>query len=329
MIASKITGLGIALPEAELTNAELATITGSSEEWIVARTGIHSRRIAAPKETTDHLGRLASFLAIEDARREPGDIDLVICATVTGERAFPSTACLIQQAFGTTVPAFDIGAGCSGFLYGLHLADNAVRSGSADSVLVVGSEVLSRITNRHDPKTGVLFGDGAGAAVVERGAAGSGFESFRLWADGSRPDLLHVDPKTGYIHMEGREVYRAAVDAMASSVDAILTENDVDAANIDLVVAHQANQRILTAVAQRLAIDPSKVYSNISRYGNTSAASIPIALYEARKEGLIKEGSLILLTAFGAGFTWGAGMLRWAPANQRDPVVATAGVLDA
>ena len=328
MNGSKITGLGIALPQTELTSAELAARLGSSEEWIVARTGIHSRRIASPTDTTDRLGRLASLDAISDAGIAPSDIDLVVCATVTAERRFPATACLIQSGLGGNAPAFDVGAGCSGFLFALHIADAAVRAQGVKHALVVGTEVLSRITDYDDPKTSVLFGDGAGAAVVSASQDETHLGPFRLFSDGSKPELLYTDQDRGLIRMEGREVYRAAVDGMATSVADLLTEHGVSSDDIDLVVAHQANQRILDAVANRLGLDPALVYSNISRYGNTSSASIPIALFEARREGLIEEGSLVVLTAFGAGFTWGAGLLRWGTIKERDRVKALAGVRD-
>jgi len=328
MNGSKITGLGIALPAAELNNTELATRLGSTEEWIVARTGINSRRIASPTETTDRLGAVASLHAIADARIKPHDIDLVVCATVTAERRFPATACLIQSALGANGPAFDIGAGCSGFLYALHIADAAVRAQRVKHALVVGTEVLSRITDYDDPKTSVLFGDGAGAAIVAACQDESRIGPFRLFSDGSKPELLYTDQDSGLIHMEGREVYRAAVDGMATSVAELLAEHGIKPDDIDLVVAHQANQRILDAVASRLSLAPDVAYSNISRYGNTSSASIPIALFEARDEGRIEEGSLVVLTAFGAGFTWGAGLLRWGTSMDRDRVKVAAGVRD-
>jgi 3-oxoacyl-[acyl-carrier-protein] synthase III len=328
MTGSKITGLGVALPQTELTNEQLAARIGTTEEWISARTGIRSRRIASAADTTDHLGKAASLLAISDSRLEPRDIDLVICATVTAERNFPATACLIQSALGTKIPAFDIGAGCSGFLYALQLADSAIRAGTSRRVLVVGTEVLSRITDYDDPKTSALFGDGAGAAIVEESEGEPGLGRFNLFSDGTEPHLLHTDQHTGLIHMDGHRVYRAAVDGMATSVAELLGEHGIGVDDVDLVVAHQANQRILDAVASRLGLDPTIVYSNISRYGNTSAASIPIALFEAREEGRLEEGSLVVLTAFGAGFTWGAGFLRWGTGNDRDRVTAAAGVLD-
>jgi 3-oxoacyl-[acyl-carrier-protein] synthase III len=309
MTGSKIAGLGIALPKTELTSAQLAQELDVTEDWIVARTGIRSRRIASSEETPTLLGANAALNALTDADVDRSDVDLIICATVTSESRFPATACLIQSELAITAAAYDVNAGCSGFLFALAQADAAVRSGNCRRALVVGTEVLSRITDRNDKKTAVLFGDGAGAAVVEPSTESS-VGPFRLYADGSRPELLYVDPRSDLIHMEGREVYRRAIDAMASSVGALLTQHGVAAGDVDLLIAHQANQRILDAVAVRLGLDPAACFSNITRYGNTSAASIPIALYEARAEGRARDGDLVVLTAFGAGFAWGSGFVR-------------------
>jgi 3-oxoacyl-[acyl-carrier-protein] synthase-3 len=323
MIGSRITGLGIALPEVELTSAQVAEQLDVTEEWIVARTGIRSRRVATAKETPSALGGTAALHAMADANIGPAEIDLIICATVTSESRFPSTACLIQSQLSTGTPAYDINAGCSGFLFALAQGDAAVRSGSCQRVLVVGTEVLSRITDQNDKKTAILFGDGAGAAIVEQ-SRDSTMGPFRLYADGRRPDLLYVDPQRDVIHMEGREVYRLAVEAMASSVRALLAQQRMAAGDVDLLIAHQANQRILDAVADRLGIDPAVCFSNISNYGNTSAASIPIALFEARKQGRLQEGDFVVLTAFGAGFTWGSGLMRWGAKTEGDRVAARA-----
>jgi 3-oxoacyl-[acyl-carrier-protein] synthase III len=324
MNGSKIAGLGIALPEAELTSAQLADEFDVTEDWIVARTGIRSRRIASAEETPTMLGAKAALNALADADVDRGDVDLIICATVTSESRFPATACLIQHELGLTAAAYDVNAGCSGFLFALAQADAAVRSGNCRRALVVGTEVLSRITDREDKKTAILFGDGAGAAVVEP-SSDTSIGPFRLYADGSRPELLYVDPTRDLIRMEGREVYRKAVDAMAMSVGALLAGQGVAAGDVDLVIAHQANQRILDAVAVRLGLDPTACFSNISRYGNTSAASIPIALYEAREEGRARDGDLVVLTAFGAGFTWGSGFVRLGAKPELDRVGAHAG----
>ena len=311
MTASTITGVGVAVPESELLNADLATRLGLSEEWIESRTGIRSRRIAASGDTAASLGTQAAVNALTDAGTSPVDVDLIICATVSSQWLFPATACAIQTALGSDAAAFDLNAGCSGFLYALAQADASVRAGSAKRVVVIGSEVLSRITDYDDPKTAVLFGDGAGAVVVERSEGFAPLGPFRLFSDGSRPELLYAPGDSRLIHMKGREVYRAAVDAMARSVTDLLATAGMGPADVDLLVAHQANQRILDAVVARVGLDPSRAYSNIARYGNTSAASIPIALFEARLEERLKEGDCVVLTAFGAGFTWGAGLVRW------------------
>ncbi|HYN37564.1 MAG TPA: beta-ketoacyl-ACP synthase III [Actinomycetota bacterium] len=306
-----ITGIGIALPETELTNADLETRLGLSSGWIEGRTGIRSRRIASKDDTAASLGARASMQALADAGVQPVGIDLVICATITPQWRFPATACVIQAELGTSSAAFDLNAGCSGFLYALAQADAAVRAGTTKRALVVGSEVMSGITDYNDPKTAILFGDGAGAVVVEQCEDGTSLGPFQLFSDGSRPELLYVPRETELIHMEGREVYRAAVDAMSCSVMDLLVAAGMNISDIDLLVAHQANQRILDAVAARLGLGESVAFSNIARYGNTSAASIPIALFEARSQGRLNEGDRLVLTAFGAGFTWGAGLVRW------------------
>lgn len=327
MIGSTITGVGIALPETELTNAELAPRLGLPEGWIESRTGIHSRRIASADDTAASLGTSAAIQALANAEAPPEDVDVIICATVTPQWRIPATACLIQAAVGSQAAAFDLNAGCSGFVYALAQADSLIRVGMASRVVVVGSEVLSRITDYDDPKTAVLFGDGAGAVVVEQSEGTESLGPFRLFSDGHRPELLYVPADTGLIHMEGREVYRAAVDAMARSVTELLRAAGAEASDIDLLVAHQANQRILDAVAARVGLDGSVAFSNIARYGNTSAASIPIALFEARLQGRLSKGDRVVLTAFGAGFTWGAGLVRWgatrADENVRVAVGAT------
>lgn len=311
MTGTAITGVGIALPDAELTNAELAARLNLPAGWIESRTGISSRRIASPDDTATSLGARASLHALADAGMSPADVDLVICATITPQWRFPATACLIQAALGTRAAAFDLNAGCSGFLFALAQADATVRAGVAERVLVVGSEVMTRITDFDDPQTAILFGDGAGAVVVEEAEEAASLGPFRLFSDGSRPEILYLPDEAGFIHMEGREVYRAAVEAMSRSVVELMATAGKSCGDIDLLIAHQANQRILDAVAARVGLDASVAFSNIARYGNTSAASIPIALFEARAQGLLKTGDRLVLTAFGAGLTWGAGLVRW------------------
>lgn len=329
MIGSRISGLGVALPSAELTNAELAPRLNRSEEWIEERTGIVSRRIASEGETVSELGTAASRRALADAGIAVDDVDSIVCATITPEWAFPATGCLIQASLGSKAPAFDLNAGCSGFLFGLAQADAMVRSGSAGRVLVVGTEVLSKIIDYDDVGTSILFGDGAGAAVVESAEQGAGMGPFCLNSDGSRPQLLYLPRETGLIHMEGREVYRAAVQAMARSVTDVLSRCGVAVSDVDLVVAHQANQRILDGVAQRVGLDPERAFSNIRYRGNTSAASLPIALYEAREQGRLNDGDLVVIVAFGAGFSWGAAVVRWGATQVSPKAALTREVVDA
>ena len=311
MIRSRISGVGVAVPEREVTNAEVGRRIDRDAAWIEARTGISSRRIAGEGETTAGLGIAASRRALEAAGVPAGQLDLIICATVTSDLRFPATACLIQSALASRAAAFDLNAGCSGFLYALAQADAAIRSGAARRVLVVGAEVLSRITDASDPDTSILFGDGAGAVVVEIAVEGPGLGPFLLFSDGSRPDLLFVDHATDTVRMQGREVYRAAVDGMTASVRRLLASTGNGPDDVGLVIAHQANDRILSAVADRLGLPAGKMFSNISRYGNTSAASIPIALAEAAGAGVLEDGDLVVITAFGAGFVWGAGLVPW------------------
>ncbi|MGH2730274.1 MAG: beta-ketoacyl-ACP synthase III [Actinomycetota bacterium] len=325
MIGAQIAGLGIALPETELTNAELAPRLGVTEEWIVERTGIHCRRIASEGQDASSLGIEASLRALEDADITGEDIDLIVCATVTPRWRFPATACLIQNALGARSAAFDLNAGCSGWLYALVQADAVIRSGGARRALVVGADVLSRITDYSDPKSSILFGDGAGAVVVERCDGGPRLGPFSLHSDGSRPQLLFVPNDTGVIHMAGRDVYRAAVSGMVSSVTELLGSSGIASADVDLLVAHQANKRILDAVASRLGIDADRIVSNIAAYGNTSAASIPIALFDARRSGLLRQDNLVVMTAFGAGFAWGAGLARWGTNVPAPRTLVTAG----
>ncbi|MDQ3956512.1 MAG: ketoacyl-ACP synthase III [Actinomycetota bacterium] len=315
MTGTAISGVGIALPDAELTSAEIAARLDLPAGWIESRTGITSRRMASPDDTATSLGARASRHALADAGVSPADVDTVICATITPQWRFPATACLIQAALGARAAAFDLNAGCSGFLFALAQADATVRAGAANRVLVVGSEVMSRIIDYNDPQTAILFGDGAGAVVVERTEEAALLGPFRLFSDGSRPEILYLPDETGVIHMEGREVYRAAVDAMSGSVTELMAVAGMSCDAIDLLIAHQANQRILDAVAARVGLDASAAFSNIARYGNTSAASIPIALFEARAQGLLKEGDRLVLTAFGAGLTWGAGLVPWTAAT--------------
>lgn len=311
-MGAAISGLGAALPERVLDNAELAERLDVTEEWIFVRTGIQERRIADEDQTSATLATDAARLALTAAENEATDLDYVIVATCTPDYQLPSTAALVGARLEAPgVAAFDINAACSGFLYGLAQATALIDAGVARRVLVCGADVLSRVTDYSDPKSSVLFGDGAGAAVVEHVDGPSRIGPFKLHADGSQPELLYVPPETGLIHMDGREVYKRAVAGMSASVRAILLTAGITADDIDLLVAHQANARILRAVGERLGFPTEKLMTNIARVGNTSGASIPLALADALSAGRLKEDDRVVLTAFGAGFTWGAGVVRW------------------
>lgn len=319
-MGAAVTALGTAVPRTVLDNAELAARVGVTEDWIFERTGIRARRVAADGETTTSLATAAARAALARADVDARELDVIVVATITPDYRFPATAPLVGAALGAPgVCAFDLGAGCSGFLYGLAQATALVESGAARRVLLVGADLLSRHLDYDDPKSSVLFGDGAGAAIVEACDGASTLGPFSLRADGSQPELLYSDPPTGLIRMQGREVYKRAVAEMTRSVRSIVATAGITMDDVDLLVAHQANARIVTAVAERLALPPEKVVTNIVRYGNTSAASIPLALAEASETGALHEGDLVLLTAFGTGFTWGAGVMRWtAPAIETE-----------
>ena len=310
MSGSAITGVGLAAPSGALTNAALEKTLALPEGWIKSRTGIDSRRIASETETSCTLGTAAARAALADAAIDASDVDYVIAATVTPDFRIPATASLLQTALGCEAAAFDLNAGCSGFLCGLAQADALVRSGAARNVLLVGVEILSRITDFTDPKSGILFGDGAGAAVVGR-SDGVALGPFRLRSDGSRPDLLMASRDGGKVVMAGREVYKRAVHEMTESIRDVASAAGIALDGVDLVVAHQANGRILDAVAERLGMPRDKLFTNIGHYGNTSAASIPMALAEAKERGVLRDGDLVVLAAFGSGFVWGAGIVRW------------------
>jgi 3-oxoacyl-[acyl-carrier-protein] synthase-3 len=318
---------GFSLPEKQLRNAELAARVGVTEEWIYERTGIRSRRIAGPDETTSSLATLAGLDALGRAGVAPEELDLVIVATATADQRLPGAAPLVQAGLGATrAGAFDVGAGCAGFLYALSVASALVDSGAVRRILICGADVLSRVTDYSDARSCVLFGDGAGAALVEKTEGPGQVGPFRLHADGSAIGLLYIPPETGVIKMEGRQVYRRAVQGMTESVREVVAAAGITLDDVRLLVAHQANARILEAVASQLGIDEGRVLTNIVRYGNTSAASIPIAIAEATQQNILEEGDIVILTAFGAGFVWGAGMLRWSAGlqEQRDVVAAEA-----
>ncbi len=311
-MGAAITGWGSAIPEGRLTNADLTERIDVSEDWIVERTGVRERRIAASGETTSSLASEAGRHALKESGVEAGDLDMVIVATVTPDYQFPAVASLVQTAIGATqAGAFDLAAGCSGFLFALAQAGALVDSGTAKKVLLCGAETLSRIIDYTDERSCVLFGDGAGAVVVEAVEGPSRVGPFTLHSDGSQPELLWVPPGEGALRMQGREVYRRAVDGMTRSVAETLEKAKLDTSDVALVVAHQANARILDAVATRLGFPSARVVNNIERYGNTSSASIPIALCEALELDLLADGDNVVFTAFGAGLAWGAGVVRW------------------
>ncbi len=321
---SRIIGCGSYLPERIMTNDELAVMVDTSDEWIVARTGIRQRHIAADGQTTSDIALAASRRAIAHAGIEADSIDLIVLATTTPDNTFPSTATKLQALLGITKgAAFDVQAVCSGFIYALSVADNFIKAGQAENVLVVGAETFSRILDWQDRATCVLFGDGGGAVVLSRreGAANpemkSGVLSTHLHSDGRYGDLLYVDggpsstQTVGHLRMAGREVFRHAVVNLAAVVDEALGANNLTRDDIDWLVPHQANRRILDSTARKLGLGADRVVVTVDRHANTSAASIPLALDEAVRDGRIEPGHLVLLEAMGGGFTWGAALLRW------------------
>ena len=325
-VRARIIGCGSYLPERILTNAELATMVDTSDEWIVTRTGIRQRHIVAAGEKTSDLGFKAAEKALQHADLKAQDIDLVLVATSTPDNTFPATATKIQAMLGMrSGAAFDLQAVCSGFVYGLAIADNFIKAGQVRTVLLIGAEVFSCILDWKDRSTCVLFGDGAGAVVVRadgghrEGAPNNapGILSTHLHSDGTLCDILYVDggpssTKTvGHVRMAGREVFRHAVINLAAIVDEALEANGLTRDDIDWLVPHQANKRILVSTARRLGLPYERVVVTIDRHANTSAASIPLALDEAVRDGRIQSGHLILMEAMGGGLTWAAGLVRW------------------
>ncbi|MGH2576324.1 MAG: beta-ketoacyl-ACP synthase III [Actinomycetota bacterium] len=308
---SRIAGTGGYLPERVLTNADLARMVDTSEEWIVDRTGVRKRHIAAEGETTCDLAEHASRRALEAAGMGPRDIDLIVVGTATPDLIFPSTACLLQERLDIhDGPAFDIQAVCTGFLYALDIADKFIRTRSADRALVVGAETFSRIVDWTDRSTCVLFGDGAGAVVIEA-AEVPGIVSTHLHADGRYQSLLNVPSDSGYIKMAGSDVFKAAVKTLDRIVDETLAANRLAKTDIDWLVPHQANTRIIAATAKKLDLPMSRVVLTVEDHANTSAASVPLALDCAVRDGRIRRGELLLLEAFGGGFTWGSALVRY------------------
>ncbi len=321
---SRIAGTGGHLPERVLTNEELERMVDTSDQWIRERTGIRKRHLAAEGETTCDLAEPAARRALEAAGLEAGALDLIVVATTTPDKIFPSTACLLQQRLDAHgCAAFDVQAVCTGFIYALGVADKFIRTGSARNALVVGAETLSRIVDGSDRSTCILFGDGAGAVVLQASDE-PGILSTHLHADGAYEELLHVpggisrgfdvpveegDPR--YLHMKGNEVFKMAVNTLGRIVDETLAANDLKKSDIDWLVPHQANIRIINATARKLGMSMDKVVVTVDEHGNTSAASVPLALDVAVRDGRIRRGETLLLEAFGGGFTWGSILLKY------------------
>ncbi len=315
---SRIAGTGGYLPETVRTNDDISRMVDTSDAWIVERTGIRERRIAAPHETASSMGEHAARQAIAAAGWEPDAIDLIIMATSTPDRIFPSAACMLQQRLGIReCGAFDVQAACSGFIYAMSIADQFIRAGTASRVLVVGSEINSRLVDWSDRATCILFGDGAGAVVLEASAE-PGILSTHIHADGHYRDLLYLpNPEMGisgeppYVKMQGNEVFRIAVNTLGRIVDETLAANGLEKADVDWLVPHQANIRIIAATARKLKMPMERVVVTIERQGNTSSASVPLALHEAVSDGRIRRGQILLMEAFGGGFTWGSALVRY------------------
>jgi 3-oxoacyl-[acyl-carrier-protein] synthase-3 len=320
-----ITGLGTHVPERVVTNEDLAKLVDTSDEWIVTRTGIRERRFAAPEEALSDISLPAARAALEQAGLTGSDIDLLIVATVTADMQFPSTAALLADQLGAlNAGAYDLAAGCTGFMYGIAQAYGMVESGLSRRALVVGADVLSKLMNFADRSTCVLFGDGAGAVVIERvpkdgflgfelGADGAGGKDLNLPAGGSRMPTTAETVATGahYVHMNGREVFKFATRVLVSSARDVLEQCDLSLEDVDVYVPHQANVRIIDQAVGKLGIPKEKVIVNVDRYGNTSSASIPLALADAAASGRMKTGDTVLMTGMGAGLTWGSAVMRW------------------
>jgi len=326
LIRARITGTGLYVPKKVLTNFDIEKMVDTSDEWIRERTGIRERRIAAEQEAASDLALMASDEALKAAGLKAKKLDLIIVATVSGDMPLPSTACILQHKLGAKkAAAFDVNAACSGFIYALSAADAYIRAGTHERILVVGAEVLSRITDWTDRSTCVLLGDGAGAVILEAAEGDRGILSVKLNADGSMWDLLHipaggsrmpateetVGKRLHYMKMRGNETFKVAVRTLEKLVLSTLKEHKLKPEDISLLIPHQANHRIISATAKRLGLGLDRVMINLDRYGNTSAASIPIALDEAVRSGRVKSGDYIILEAFGGGLTWASALIKW------------------
>ncbi|HHT9117384.1 MAG TPA: beta-ketoacyl-ACP synthase III [Candidatus Hypogeohydataceae bacterium YC38] len=321
-----ITGTGAFLPAKRLTNYDLERMVDTSSEWIIKRTGIKERRIVEDGVATSDLAAIAATKALEDANVSPKDVDLIITSTITPDSLFPSTSCYVQKKIGAKkAGAFDVLAACAGFIYALSIGQNYINSGAMNTVLVIGAECLSKVTDYTDRTTCILFGDGAGATVLQRGNKRSHILSTFLGADGNHTDVLSLPaggskmpPSTKtlqerlhYIKFRGREVFKLAITNLTELITKTVTSSNLTIDDISLFILHQSNFRIIEATMERLKIPREKIFHNIEKYGNTSSASIPIALDEAKKEGRLKPGDLVLLAAFGGGLTWSSSIVRW------------------
>jgi 3-oxoacyl-[acyl-carrier-protein] synthase-3 len=326
MYRAKITGTGSCVPARVLTNADFETMVDTSDDWITARTGIKERHVAGAGESSSTFACQAAENALAMAGCDARELDRIIVATITPDTPTPSVGCVLQDRLGAVnAAAFDISAGCTGFLYALSLGDSLIRSGMHEKILVVGVETLSKITDYQDRTTCVLFGDGAGSVVLERSEGDRGILSTHLYSDGSCGKLLYVpgggsvmpashasvDARAHYLKMDGNKVFKIAVKSLEDAALKALEHNGITGDDLDLLIPHQANDRIIQAIAKRLNLAPEKVFVNIHKYGNTSSASVPIALDEANRQNRIKENGLVLLDAFGSGFTWGSALIRW------------------
>jgi len=326
MVHARITGTGSAVPEKVLTNADLEKLVDTTDEWITSRTGIKERRIASEGEFTSTFATAAAEKALAMAGVSAEELDLIVVATVTPDFPFPSTACLVQKNLNAKkAAAFDISAACSGFLFAISLVEKYIKSGAATKALVIGAETLTRITDWKDRNSCVLFGDGAGAVILEASTQDAGVLSTHIHSDGTYWELLHqpacgsrnpaeqrvLDERLTFIKMQGNEVFKLAVRAMEDAANEALLANNLSISDIDLFISHQANRRIIDAIGKRLGLSQEQVYINLERYGNTSAASIPIALDEVNRAGRLKDGSLVLLDSFGGGLTWASVLVRW------------------
>ena len=323
---ASITGIGSYLPSKVLTNYDLEKMVDTSNDWIIQRTGIKERRIVENGVTTSDLATQSSLRAMEDAGVSPKDLDMIITSTITPDHIFPSTSCYIQQKIGATrACAFDILAACAGFIYAMSIGQSFINSGAMKTVLVVGAECLSKITDYTDRATCVLFGDGAGAVIIQRNPVKHEILSSSLAADGSEADVLimpgggarnpasleSIQQRMHYIQFKGKEVFKLAVNNITNLILKTTKENGFTLEDIDLIIPHQSNLRIIEATMEKLGLPMEKAFVNIDKYGNTSSASVPIAIDEARKEGRLRKGNIVMLVAFGGGLTWGSSVIRW------------------